>query len=175
MHIKDYMECFYRKHEYLPNISKPLNFAELWMADYVKQNCFRDIYDLADRVYVREYVKSKGYEHILPELYGVYSSADEIDFDKLPKKFALKCSKGCGLNLVCTNKDWINVEEWKARANEWLTRTKFNPYSWEIHYNVGSPKLIIEEYIEPDEGDCMPASYDIFCRYGKPFAAVSWT
>ena len=37
-----------------------------------------------DKYNVREYVRSKGLGDILNDCYGVYKSADEIDFDRLP-------------------------------------------------------------------------------------------
>jgi len=42
----------------------------------------------SDKYTVREYVKSKGYGMYLNELYAVYDSADDIDFDRLPDSFA---------------------------------------------------------------------------------------
>ena len=48
---------------------------------------------LADKYRVREYLKEKGYEHILVKLYGKWDKAEDIDFDLLPNSFILKTQK----------------------------------------------------------------------------------
>ena len=47
---------------------------------------------LADKYRVREYLKEKGYEHILVKLYGKWDKAEDIDFGLLPNSFILKTS-----------------------------------------------------------------------------------
>ena len=44
----------------------------------------------ADKVGVRGYVAERCGTDILPELYATYGSADDIDFDALPERFAIK-------------------------------------------------------------------------------------
>src|SRR5690625_4035707 len=44
----------------------------------------------ADKYLVREYVKDCGYGNHLPQLYGKWEEAKEIDFNKLPQEFVLK-------------------------------------------------------------------------------------
>ena len=47
---------------------------------------------LADKYLVREWVASIiGEEHLIP-LLGVYDNFDQINFDKLPEKFVIKCN-----------------------------------------------------------------------------------
>ena len=41
-----------------------------------------------------------GLGHILNEVYGVYDSADDIDFDKLPDKAFIKTNHGSGINII---------------------------------------------------------------------------
>ena len=45
---------------------------------------------LADKLRVRDYVKQKGCEELLVELYGAWSASNEIDWDSLPQKFVMK-------------------------------------------------------------------------------------
>ena len=47
----------------------------------------------------------EGYKDLLVELLGVYNSVEEINFDELPNEFVLKCTHGCGYNIVCKNKE----------------------------------------------------------------------
>ena len=76
-----------------PNLRRPRDFNErmtyLKLHDYSHNQL---VTNLSDKFLVREYVKTKGHEETLNELYGVYDSFDEIDFDTLPDQFALKCA-----------------------------------------------------------------------------------
>ena len=59
------------------------------------------MHQCVDKYEVRKYVESKGLGHILNELYGVYDSPNEIDFEKLPEKFVMKTTTGGGgLNVI---------------------------------------------------------------------------
>ena len=58
----------------------------------------------ADKYAVREYLKEKGCEEILNELYGAYDTVEEVPWSKLPEKFVLKWNFGCGHNIICYNK-----------------------------------------------------------------------
>lgn len=58
----------------------------------------------ADKYAVREYVSSCGLGEILNELYGVYDRVEDINWEDLPDKFALKWNNGCGFNIFCHDK-----------------------------------------------------------------------
>ena len=58
----------------------------------------------ADKYAVREYISKRGCSEILNDLIGVYDAFNEINWDELPEKFALKVNHGCGYNLICTDK-----------------------------------------------------------------------
>ncbi len=47
---------------------------------------------LADKLLVRQYVEKRTNLIKLIPLVGVYNRVDDIDFDKLPSKFVLKCN-----------------------------------------------------------------------------------
>lgn len=56
---------------------------------------------LADKYLVREWVASViGEEYLIP-LLGVYDNFDQIDFDKLPDKFVIKCNHDSGSVTLC--------------------------------------------------------------------------
>lgn len=59
---------------------------------------------MADKYKVRKYVTEKGYENTLIPLLNHYDSADDIIFDTLPEKFALKMNFGAGMNIICLDK-----------------------------------------------------------------------
>ena len=118
----------------------------------------------AGRVGVREYVKEKGLEDILIKTYGVFNSFDEIDFDKLPNSFAMKCSHGCAMNYICFDKSKINKEELKKKFNKWL-KTNYGKKTLELHYSPIKPQIIVEELML--ENGKLPTEYKIHVFNGK--------
>lgn len=67
--------------------------------------------DLADKYKVREYVKEKGYEYLLPQLYGVWKDVSQIDYTSLPNKFVIKCNHDCGSYHIVNKQDGFNMED----------------------------------------------------------------
>ena len=118
----------------------------------------------AGRVGVREYVKEKGYGNILIKTYGVYNSFNEIDFDKLPNQFAMKCSHGCAMNYICFDKSKINKAELEKKFNKWL-KTNYGKKTLELHYSPIKPQIIIEELML--ENNKLPTEYKIHVFNGK--------
>jgi len=121
---------------------------------------------LTDKYAVREYVKDRIGEQYLNELIGVYSNVDEIDFERLPNKFVLKATHGSGWNIVCDNKEKLNIQEVKARLAKWL---KLNWYhkKGEWNYKNIHPRIICEKYLEGDKQVGL-VDYKFFCYHGNP-------
>lgn len=120
----------------------------------------------ADKYRVREYVQQCGCGEILNELYGVYRSADEIDFDTLPSNFVLKCNYGYSMNLVCKDKAELDVRQTKRLLKSWL-RSKQHLVKSEIHYGGIPKRIICERFIKTKHGGA-PDDYKIYCCNGKP-------
>lgn len=112
----------------------------------------------AGRIGVREYVKEMGYEELLIKTYGVYDKFEDIDFDKLPNSFAMKCSHGCAMNYICYDKSKINYEKLKKKFNKWL-KTNYGKKTVELHYAPIKPQIIIEELML--ENGTLPTEYKI--------------
>jgi len=149
---------------YLPNLKKPQSFDEklLWLMLYwrlpLKAVC-------GDKYTVRHYVETKGLGHILPKLIGVYERIDEINFNVLPDSFALKCTHGCGFNIICKDKRELDLEDTKTKLAEWMN-VNFSEKYGEIHYAGMKPRIICEEYL----GDFDAANiydYKMYCFDGK--------
>lgn len=119
----------------------------------------------ADKYGVREYLIKENCEEILNDLYGVYDSFDEIDFDKLPDKFALKCTHGCAYNIICSDKSKFDIKEAKEKVNKWMNE-KYGYATSELHYTKIKPRIIIEKYL-CDENGKMPLDYKFYCMNGK--------
>ena len=108
---------------------------------------------LADKYLVRDWVKEKiGEEYLIP-LLGVYDKFDDIDFDKLPEKFVIKCNHGSGWNIIVKDKSQLNLNEAKEKLDKWMGENFAYKIGYELHYRDIKPKIIIEKYIDPAESN----------------------
>ena len=146
------------------NLKNPQDFNEKlqWLKLYWQHPL---VVKCADKYEVREYVKSCGCEEVLNELYGVYETTSEIDWDSLPSKFALQCTHGCGFNIICDDKSKLDKNEALEKLNRWL-KTDYSLVAAELHYAKIKPRIICEKYIETDAG-FLPIDYKLYCFHGK--------
>ena len=120
----------------------------------------------ADKYEVRKYVEDLGYKNLLPKLYGIYEQSEDIEWSKFPKKFAIKCTHGCGFNIICDDKSKLNINEANEKLKKWL-KTRYVFEALESQYDKMIPRIICEEYIETKDG-VLPNDYKIYCFNGKP-------
>ena len=102
---------------------------------------------LADKFLVRDYVASKIGAEYLTNLYGVWDSEQDINFEELPKKFVLKATHGCNWNLIVTDKDKLDETTALSTARLWLMDNFSYSFGYEMHYSYCEPRLIAEEYL----------------------------
>lgn len=147
-----------------PDLKNPGTFNEklLWLMLYwrhpLKTEC-------GDKYTLRSYAREKGWEHLLPELLGVYQHSREIDFDALPDKFVLKCSHGCGFNVICENKSELNIPETLRKLDTWMA-TDYSKFAGELHYAAMKPHILCEKFLE-SPGNILPVDYKVYCFSGK--------
>ena len=120
----------------------------------------------ADKFLMHEYLKEKGLSHLSVPLLGVWKNADEIDFESLPNQFVLKCNHGCGFNIICHNKNNIDIEDTKNKLNRWL-KIDYGKVSNEYHYSKIKPLIIAETYLEQVDKGTM-VDYKLYCINGNP-------
>lgn len=146
------------------NIKEPKTFNEKlqWLKlYYFPYNS--EVIQCADKYAVREYLEKKGYGNILVPLHGAWKKAEAIDWDKLPKRFVLKCNHGCAYNILCHDKEHIDKKNIEKQLNSWL-KEDFGAFNIEIHYSKIKDKYVIcEEYL----GNCI-TDYKFFCFNGVP-------
>lgn len=106
---------------------------------------------LADKYLVRDWIKEKIGEEYLVPLLGVYDRFEDIDFDKLPNQFVIKCNHGSGYNIVVRDKTTLDLIEAKQKVDKWMSTNFAFRNGFEIHYRPIKPKIIIEEYMNIDE------------------------
>lgn len=118
----------------------------------------------SDKYEVRRYVESKGLSEFLVPLIGCYSSADEIDFGSLPNQFVLKATFGCQMNLICEDKDKLDVSLAYKTVNGWIKKG-FNRSALEPHYSRLERRVICERFLGGAQG---MVDYKFHCINGKP-------
>ena len=101
------------------DLNNPKSFNEKvqWLKLYWQHPL---VVQCADKYEVRAFIKERHCEDILNPLYGVYNDTSEIDWDKLPEKFVLKTTNGCGTNIICKDKDELDKEEIVTKLKKWL-------------------------------------------------------
>jgi len=115
-----------------------------------------------DKYLVKDYLKQKGYGDLTAKLYAVYDSPEQIEWDKLPNQFVIKCNHGCGYNIICENKDKLDKEEAVKKLKKWLSQD-FWTFFAEAQYRFIKKKILVEEYLGKDIH-----TYKFYCFNGIP-------
>lgn len=119
---------------------------------------------LVDKYRVKQWVADKiGEQYLIPTL-AVYNSVDEIDLDKLPDKFVLKCNHDSGSVVICRDKSAFDFDAAKRSLQKCLN-TNFYLKHREWPYKNVKRCIIAEEYLESTQGDLR--DYKFFCFDGK--------
>lgn len=148
---------------YSLNIENPITFNE--KINWVKINYYNPLYEkCSDKILVRDYIKEKGYENILPKLYKIYQNVDEINIEELPKKFVIKTTHSSGGVVVVQNKNKIDLNQMKSVLEDSL-KTNLYEKGKEWQYKNLKPQIIVEELIETKEKELN--DYKLFCFDGK--------
>ena len=121
---------------------------------------------MVDKYEAKEYVKNIiGEDYIIPNI-GIYDNFKDIDFDKLPNKFVIKCTHDSGGLIICKDKSKLNVSEAKKKINKHLTKNYYKTHREWPYKNV-KPRIIIEKYMEDNNNESM-RDYKFFCFNCEP-------
>ena len=119
---------------------------------------------MVDKYAVKKYVaKIIGERYIIPTL-GVWDKTEDIEWDKLPNQFVLKCTHDSGGIVICKDKTILD----KDRVCEVLRRCLKRNYFWagrEWPYKNVPPRIIAEKYMEDTKVSDLP-DYKFFCFDG---------
>ncbi len=146
------------------DIENPKTFNE--KLQWLKLHDRKDIYTtMVDKYEVKKYVANIiGEEYIIPTL-GIYEKWEEIDFDKLPNQFVIKCTHDSGGVIICKDKNDFNMKKAKKKICKLLGHNYFY-YGREWPYKNVKPRIIIEKYME-DKYKKELKDYKLFCFNGK--------
>lgn len=155
-----YMLIFKRK----LNLNNPKTFNEKlqWLKLYDRK---KEYISMVDKYEVKKYVIEKiGREYVI-ETFGIYNNWNEINFEKIPNKFVIKCTHDSGGVIICKDKSCFNYDEAKKKINKFLKRN----YYWdgrEWPYKNIKPRIIIEKYMEDNKTEEL-RDYKFFCYHGR--------
>lgn len=148
----------------IPDFDHPQTFNEYICARKVR----RDEYDLwryTDKFEARKYVAETIGEKYLNQCYGVYDSFEEIDFDQLPDRFALKGTHGSGYNIIVPDKSKLDHRAAQKKFKKWLSQN-FYYLGREKNYFKIKPRIMCDKFLECQTCEGLP-EMKVFCFNGK--------
>lgn len=153
-----------RMHKKL-NLDNPQTFSEKlqWLKLYNRQPIYTK---LVDKYEVKPIVANViGEEYIIPTL-GVWDKFEDIDFEKLPNRFVLKCTHDSGGLIVVKDKSKLNIKKARKKINKCLAHS----FYWgmrEWPYKNVKPRIIAEQLLVDDNLPEDLRDYKFFCFNGK--------
>lgn len=130
------------------NLENPITFNEKlqWLKLYDRKEIYTTMVDKYEaKKYVADII---GEEYIIPTI-AIYDNFDEINFDKLPNQFVIKCTHDCGGVVIVKDKTKLNIKDTKKKINKHLKRNYYY-MGREWPYKNVKPRIIIEKYMCPN-------------------------
>lgn len=122
--------------------------------------------NLVDKYKVKQIISEKiGEKYIIPTL-GVWDNANDIEWDKLPDKFVLRCTHDSHSVVICRDKAKLDQDKVILFLNSCLKRNLY----WlarEWPYKNVKPRVIAEKFIENNKGGDL-VDYKFYCYGGEP-------
>ena len=148
------------------DLEHPVTFNEKlqWLKLYDRNPLYTT---MVDKYEVKKYVADIiGEEYIIPTL-GVWDDPDEIDFEKLPNQFVLKCNHNSGLGMcICKDKSKLNYDKVRADLRKGLAQDYYL-LNREWPYKDVPRKIIAEKYLS-DNLETELADYKVHNFSGIP-------
>lgn len=147
------------------NLKNPITFNE--KLQWLKLNDRKYNYSImVDKIEAKKFVQRKiGKEYIIPTI-GIYDKFEDIDFEKLPDKFVVKCTHDSGGLIICKDKNKLDIKAARKKINKCLKKNYYY-HSREWPYKNIKPRIIIEKYME-DKNNKSMRDYKFFCFNGVP-------
>lgn len=164
---KQYLKLFYRiKTGKRLNLKDPKTFTE--KLQFLKLYNRKPEYTImVDKIKVKDYVANLiGEKYIIPT-YGIWNKPEDIDIDKLPEKFVLKCNHNSGTIIVCKDKSLFDLEYSIKILSKGLN-DNYYLQGREWPYKNVDRKIFAEQYMQ-DENDDYLTDYKYFCFNGEPY------
>jgi hypothetical protein len=146
------------------NLKKPKDFNE--KIQYLKLYKYTNneiITKCIDKYLVKDYLKfDKNDICKTAKLFGVYDDVNDIAWEKLPQKFVIKCNNGCGSNIVCDDKEKLDIVKTKKQLKSWMHMNYWKMFAESQYKNIDK-RILIEEFLGNDL-----KTYKFYCFNGIP-------
>ncbi len=161
---KLYLSCYYYSFvgERL-NWKNPKKYCE--KLNWIKLYDHNPLYTtLVDKCLAKQYfAKHFGDQYIIPTI-AEYSSASEIEWDRLPNQFVIKCNHDSASYVICKDKETLDKKAVASFLDKALKKDYYY-LSREWAYKDVKRKILVEKYIEDPSGDLK--DYKFFCFNGE--------
>ena len=163
---------YYEKFHRLINWKNPRTFNEKlqWLKIYDRKKIYTTMVDkYAAKKYVADVI---GKEYIIPTL-GIWEKYEDIDFDKLPNQFVLKCTHDSGGLVIVKDKNTMDRSLIRTKLEQSL-KTNYYLEGREWPYKNVPRRIIAEKYMsqsassgnDSDKADEL-LDYKFMCFNGK--------
>ena len=139
--------------------TEKLQYLKVFDSTFLKTFC-------ADKIKLHEYCRHKLGKDICIPILAIYDTPEQIEWDKLPDKFVIKCNHGSGFNIIVRDKYTADKESICKRLATWLKKD-YGMLGYELHYCLIPRKILIEEFKEMN-GMSDLVDYKLFCYNGVP-------
>lgn len=147
------------------NLNNPQTFNEKlqWLKIHDRNYQYTS---LVDKIEAKKIVgKVIGEEYIIPTL-EICDSFDEIDWEKLPNRFIIKCNHNSGGVIVVNDKKDLDKDSLRTHFNK-LLKKNYYYNGREYPYKNIKPKIMIEENIQNANTKKQIDDYKLMCFNGK--------
>jgi TupA-like ATPgrasp len=147
-----------------PNVFFPKTFNEKVQVRKIFDRRHR-LSTWADKYAVREYVRAKVGDAVLPALYHVTDDPHDIPFQKLPTQYVVKPTHGSGWIQIVRDGKTIDEQGLINQCLRWLS-LNYCDLTREWAYRDIPPRIMIEEFLDDGTG-LPPKDYKFFVFGGK--------
>lgn len=147
------------------NLENPISFTE--KLQWLKLHDRNSVYpELVDKYGVRCIIADRlGEEYLIP-LIAQYDRIEDIEWEKLPDQFVLKCTHGSSTNIICTDKSAFDKKKAQQKLKVWMNRDWYW-FGREWPYKNMKRRIIVEQYMVDESGNELK-DYKINCFNGEP-------
>lgn len=153
------------------NWENPINFMEKiqWLQIYSDTSLWTIC---ADKYLVRAFVKERGCEEVLNELYGMWYNPNDIDWSMLPNSFVLKANHSCGQVILVEDKNKLDKNKTNIQLRKWM-KSVYGIINAQLHYTKIKPCIIAEKlFVNKKDPDKSLIDYKIYCFHGIPECVI---
>lgn len=154
-----------------PNLEEPKDLVEktYWLQLHSDTSLWTRC---ADKYGLKGYVEELGLKQYLPNLYGKWDKAEDIDLSGIDKPCILKTNNGCAQCVIVKDPKSVDIAEIREKFKRWL-KVPYGYAGGQLHYTRIKPCVIAEELLESPEEDkkISPNSlidYKVWCFSGEP-------